>query len=106
MTRQELETWLCGDGAPLPTLGDVATLLGESPAMVRAVFPARFAPARFIVAVLRDVFPDDGLVRRWLRTPRVEFDGLCGRDLLWSGQAGAVERLALREWHEAGARVA
>jgi hypothetical protein len=103
MTRQELERWLCGDGATLPTIADVATLLGVSPAAARA-----FAAVRFTVAVLRDVFPDDGLVRRWLRTPRVEFGGLCGVDLLWSGQAGAVERLALREWHgeaaEASAR--
>jgi hypothetical protein len=98
MTRQELERWLGGDGAALPTMGDVATLLGVPPVAARA-----FAPVRFTVAVLRDVFPDDGLVRRWLRAPRAEFDGLSGLDLLWAGNAGAVERLAVREWHDAGA---
>jgi hypothetical protein len=103
MTRQELEAWLCGDGTPVPTPAEIAAVLGvthESIADTSLLRVAhRLAGVRFTIAVLRDVFTDDGAVRRWLRAPREEFDGLSATDLLWAGQARAVEELAMREWH-------
>jgi hypothetical protein len=103
MTRQELEQWLCGDGTLLPTAAEVAALLGVTRhVMVDAapqVAARRLAHARFAIAVLRDVFGDEHAVRCWLRTPRPELDGRCGRDLLWAGETRAVEDLAVREWN-------
>lgn len=103
MTRQELEGWLGGDRAPLPTSAEIAAVLGVTldaigePSPLRAV--RRLAGARFTVAVLRDVFGDDAAVRRWMRTPREELDGLAPLDLLWAGEVPALETLAMRLWH-------
>ena len=98
MTRQELEAWLCGDDAPLPTAAEVASLLGAP--------VGGGARLRFTLALLRDALPDDALVRRWLRTPRAELGGRTGVDLLRAGATDVVEELALREWHRPGAHLA
>lgn len=107
MTRQELETWLCGGGTPALTPAEIASVLGvplhsiADTALLRVA--DRLGGLRFTIAVLRDVFADDPGVRRWLRTPRAELDGRCALDLLRAGRARAVEELAVREWHRPGA---
>lgn len=110
MTRQELEAWLGGDRSALSTAGEIAEVLGVTldaigdPSPLRAA--RRLAGARFTVAVLRDVFGDDRGVRRWMRAPRPELDGLAPLDLLWAGEVPAIETLAMREWHWALVAVA
>ena len=103
MTRQELERWLCGGGAPLPTPAEIAAVLGvaldtiaDTPLLRVA---NRLARVRFTIAVLRDVFADDQGVHWWLRLPRPEWRGRSALELLLRGQALPVEELALREWH-------
>jgi hypothetical protein len=96
MTRAELEAWLCGDVMLVPGAAEIATLLHFPPYAV----DARLGGAGFAVAVLRDAFPDDASVRRWLRAPRPEWAGHCALDLLWTDQVQAVEATAVRTWHE------
>lgn len=110
MDRAQLESWLCGPDAPVPTPEEIVTLLGLSiedvgdTTLLRTA--ARLRALRFVLAVLRDVFADDLSVRFWLRTPRPRLGGLCALDLLLAGRLDAVEEMAVREWHEgsAGAR--
>jgi hypothetical protein len=103
MTKQELETWLCGAGAPVPTPAEIAGVLGvphesiADTALLRV--SSRLTRVRFTIAVLRDVFADDEGVRWWLRAPRAELHGRTGLELLMAGQTPAVEELAVREWH-------
>jgi hypothetical protein len=103
MTRQELERWLCGSGALLPTPAEIAAVLGvafetiEDTPLLRVA--NRLSRVRFTIAVLRDVFADDQGVRWWLRLPRAEWRGRSALDLLLRGQTQPVEELALREWH-------
>ena len=106
MTKQELETWLCGDGAPVPTPAEIAAVLGVAldsiadTALLRV--STRLTRVRFTIAVLRDVFVDDQGVQWWLRLARPELRGRCALDLLMSGQSQLVEELAVREGHRPG----
>ena len=110
MTRQELEGWLCGGDAPLPTPAEIAAVLGvaldtvEDTPLLRV--SSRLARVRFTIAVLRDVFADDLGVRWWLRLPRAEWRGRSPLELLLRGQTQPVEDLALREWHRPSGVVA
>jgi hypothetical protein len=103
MTRQELETWLCGGRTPVITPAEIAAVLGvpldeiDDTTLLRVA--ERLAGVRFTIAVLRDVYPDDPSVGRWLRVPRAELGGGTGVDFLRAGRAGPVEELAMREWH-------
>lgn len=103
MDRQQLETWLCGPDAPVPTPAEIARVLGVpldsigDTTLLRAA--DRLRAVRFAVAVLRDVYADDADVRRWLRAPRAELDGRRALDLLFAGRADAVAELAVRDWH-------
>ena len=103
MARAELEAWLCGDAALVASAAEIATMFRRSTAAEAEASlgadAARLAGARFVLAVLRDVFPDDASVRRWLLAPRREWAGACGVDLLWRGESGALEEMAVREWH-------
>ena len=103
MNKHELEIWLCGPDAPALTPAEIAAVLGLPVEAIADTTLLRVADRRralqFTLAVLRDVFPDDEDVRRWLRTPRAEFGGLCGLELLFAGRLRAVEDLAVREWH-------
>ena len=110
MTRQELERWLCGDEAPLPTPAEIAAVLGVALDAVADTpllrVSNRLARVRFTIAVLRDVFADDQGVRWWLRLPRAEWCGRSALDLLLRGQTQPVEELALHEWHRPSDMVA
>lgn len=100
--RQELERWLCGADATVPTLAATAAALGvaldasDDAALRREL--RRLAAARFTVAVLRDTFTRDEEVRGWLRAPRAALGGLSALDALWAGEVTAVEALAMAEW--------
>ena len=110
MTRQELERWLCGGGAPPPTPAEIAAVLGVALDTIADTpllrVSNRLSRVRFTIAVLRDVFADDQGVRWWLRLPRPEWRGRSALELLLRGQAQPVEELAVREWHHPSGVVA
>lgn len=81
MSRAQLETWLVG--ARDPSLSESAQ------------------SRRFILAVLRDLFPNDIDVQLWLTTPRAELRGAAARELLTSHRIGEVEALVVRLWNQA-----
>jgi hypothetical protein len=103
MNRQELEQWL-GDreGRPL-VLSDVAEVLhvimDASRQPVALEDSAALRELRFAVTVLRDVFPRDADVRRWLVAPSTAVDGLTPADLLSSGCVREFADLAVAEWN-------
>ena len=80
MGKAELEGWLLG-AAP-PPLSDQAR------------------SRRFILAVLRDLYPNDFDVQAWLTAPREELGGVSCRDLMTSSRIAEVEALVLRRWNE------
>jgi hypothetical protein len=55
---------------------------------------------RFVLAVLRDLYPNDIDVQLWLTTPRPELRGAAARDLLTSHRIGEVETLVVRLWNQ------
>ncbi|HKO15419.1 MAG TPA: antitoxin Xre/MbcA/ParS toxin-binding domain-containing protein [Gemmatimonadaceae bacterium] len=103
MNRRELERWLCGPDVRGPDPAEIARLLGVplddigDTTLLRTV--RRLRAVRFVLAVLRDVYADDGDVRRWIRKPRAELENRRALDLLLAGRAREVEELVLREWH-------
>ena len=103
MTKEQLESWLCGPEAPAPTSAEIAAVLGVPVEAIADTTLLRVADRRralrFTLAVLRDVFTDDEDVRSWLRTPREELGGRSALELLRAGRLRAVEDLAVREWH-------
>ena len=100
LLADQLARWLFRDAPRVPTLDDMASVFGLSFDAEGADVPET-PPERllFTAAVLRDAFPDDGAVRRWLRTPDPERDGQRPLDLLLVGRAGELETLAVREWN-------
>jgi hypothetical protein len=97
--REELERWLCGPGSAVPSLDAMASLFGlcfDAPAGDAATLPHRL---RFTVAVLRDAFPSDGAVRRWLRSPTAELGGERPLDLVLRGHVEQLEDLAVAAWN-------
>ena len=99
---RDLERWLCDPTAPLPSLDDLACAFGVSfdtaDAFAGGADDALPSRLRLTLAVLRDAFPDDGAVRRWLRAPAAELDGDRPLDLLLRGCIDRLEELAIREW--------
>jgi len=57
-------------------------------------------PERFVLAVLRDMYPDDRDVSRWLHEARPELGGKCASDLLATSRAVEIEALVVRDWNE------
>ena len=80
MSRAELEAWLVG------TPGDAISENART--------------RRFVLAVLRDLFPHDIDVQLWLTTPRSELRGATARELLTSHRIGEVESLVVRLWNQ------
>jgi len=99
MRQHELEMWLCGDGDDGPTAGDVA-ILGADPG---ALSPAAIRSIGFVLAVLRDMYPDDAAVWRWLWRPRRELGYARAADLLLAGNAARIETLVTYQWNAAQA---
>lgn len=103
MSRDELELWLCGPGVRIPTHAELAaqvglplSSIGDSTLLRTA---RRLRCLRFVLALLRDVYADDEIVRQWLREPRAHLDGRSALDALRTGLVGTVEELAVYEWH-------
>lgn len=103
MTREELERWLCGPDVPPLEPVEIASALGVPERVAFDSTLVRTAPrlraARFTVTVLRDRFPEDGEVRRWLRRPRTELGQRSPLELLLAGYARPVEDLAVEDWN-------
>jgi hypothetical protein len=55
---------------------------------------------RFVLAVLRDLFPSDFDVQLWLTTPRAELRGATARELMTSARIREVETLVVRLWNQ------
>lgn len=102
MSRDELELWLCGPGARIPTHAELAAQVGlplssiGDSTLLRT--SRRLQCLRFVLALLRDVYADDDIVRQWLREPREVLDSRSALDALRTGRLAAVEELAVREW--------
>jgi hypothetical protein len=103
MERDELEQWLCGpDLLPLSPFA-TAEALGlpadalEDTTILRTLDSVR--ALQLTLAVLRDVFPADLDVWRWLETPRRELAGMTARAALVAGKSADVERLAVGTWN-------
>ena len=104
MDQIELERWLC-DYALTPTPpAVVATALGLPAAKLADSTLLRVASRvralRLILEVLRDTFPDDAEVRRWLWTPHDGLDGWTPRLALLQGRVELVASLAVGVWNE------
>jgi hypothetical protein len=99
MRQHELEMWLCGDGDDGPTAVDVA-ILGADPG---ALPPQAIRSIGFVLAVLRDMYPDDSAVWRWLSRPRPDLGYARAADLLLAGDAARVETLVTYQWNAAQA---
>jgi hypothetical protein len=94
MRRSELAAWLCGPDAVVPPRERVLAALG-----LPAGAAASPESLRFVLAVLRDLYPGDLDVRRWLRLRRAELGGSRPADLLLAGRIAEVEELAVADWH-------
>jgi hypothetical protein len=99
MRQHELEMWLCGDGDDGPTAIDVA-ILGADPGALSARAIRSIA---FVLAVLRDMYPDDAAVWRWLWRPRPDLGYARAADLLLAGDGARVETLVTFQWNAAQA---
>ena len=103
MDRDELIRWLCAPDAIPPSPSMVAQALGLPATELADTTLLRVADRveslRLTLAVLRDAFPADVDVWRWLETPRVEFGGASSRDVLVSSPM-SVEALAIQAWNE------
>ena len=99
--HDELARWLCAPATPSPSLDDMACVFGLSFDTPGADAGGGLPPhrLRLTLAVLRDAFPTDGEVRRWLRAPDAARGGQRPLDLLLAGRAAELEALAVREWN-------
>ena len=103
MERDELEQWLCGPDTVPPSPTAAAEALGlpadalEDTTLLRTL--ARVTALQLTLAVLRDLFPADLDVWRWLETPRRELGGMTARSALVAGRCSEVERLAVDAWN-------
>jgi hypothetical protein len=103
MERDELEQWLCGADSDLLSPLAAAEALGlpadalEDTTLLRTI--ARVRALQLTLAVLRDVFPADLDVWRWLETPRRELGGMTARAAIVAGRGSDVERLAVAVWN-------
>ena len=104
MTRAELEQWLLGaldqESVPLGDVADVVHVMVEASRRALAIADgSEMRQLRFTLAVLRDVFPCDADIRRWLRTPSWHGERLTPADLVSLGRIGDLVDLAVAEWN-------
>jgi len=103
MDKRELQSWLCGPDARVPSPAEIARLLGvrletiADTTLLRT--STRLRALWFTIAVLRDVFVDDADVHLWLHRRRAELGDRSALDLLVAGRTDEVEALVMREWH-------
>ena len=93
-----LKAWLEPIAAPeSPEFeADLTFLIGADvdalPAASRSTMP-------FVLAVLRDIYPDDSGVLHWLTRDRADRPRTSALDLLTAGRLKEVERLLVRDWN-------
>jgi hypothetical protein len=106
MSKDELELWLCGPGARIPTHAELASQVGVPLSSIADTTllrtSRRLRCLRFVLAVLRDVYADDDVVRHWLRQPRAEIHGSSALASMLAGNVAAVDELVVGEWHRPG----
>jgi hypothetical protein len=56
-------------------------------------------PDDFILAVLRDIYPDEIAVKRWLNSPNGDLGGRAPVDLISAGHAADVESALVDHWN-------
>jgi hypothetical protein len=104
MDQLELERWLCDYALTPPPPAVIATALGlpagklADSTLLRV--ESRVRALRLILEVLRDTFPDDDEVRRWLWTPHDGLDGWTPRVALIQGRVELVASAAVGVWNE------
>lgn len=94
--KHQLETWLVGTYERPISAPTVGTLLGVGDESIPAT---RRRSARFVLAVLRDMFTNDHDVKHWLARSRPEFGNLSAAHVLLSGSLADVEEFVVREWN-------
>jgi len=94
--KPELERWLCGDHSR-PATADVAALLGAT----EELRPSQEQSLRFVLAVLRDIYPDDATVWRWLCEPHRDLGDAPPADLIRADRAAPLESLVVAKWNDA-----
>ena len=103
MDRDELERWLCGPETQPPLPSALADALGLPAIELADTTLLRVADRvhslRLTLAVLRDAFPCDVDVWRWLENRRPELGGKTPRQTLVR-DTFAVEALAIQTWNE------
>ena len=100
---EKLERWLCGPDAPPSSLDRIAAAFGVPMATARPLEDSAVERLRFTLMVLRDAFPDDWEMRRWLREPSMELEGIAPLDLLLRGSVDQLEALAVIAWNRRSA---
>ena len=103
MNRAELEKWLGENQERAVALNEVAALLhvvvDASREAVVFSNADELRELRFAIAVLRDVFPSDDDVQRWLRAPMRALAGDAPATLLSAGRVREFVDLAVAEWN-------
>ena len=56
-------------------------------------------PDDFVLAVLRDIYDQEGDIKRWLNTPHNELGGRSAVDLLSAGRIAEVESVLVQQWN-------
>jgi hypothetical protein len=62
--------------------------------------PSQEQSLRFVLAVLRDIYPDDATVWRWLHEPHGELGDAPPADLIRANRAAPLESLVVAKWNE------
>jgi hypothetical protein len=99
LAANELAQWLSSARTPAPRRDDLAAIGLAVAGLTERECSALAQRLRFTLAVLRDVFPADLDVRRWMHTPSTERCGERPLDVLLSGRIDQLERLAVGEWN-------
>ena len=101
-----LKRWLCDAASPAPTLEEIEEAFdvrfGAREAQEADDLASRL---HLMLAILRDLFPTDAGVRRWLRAPRLELGGERPMDLLLALRIAQLEQCALHAWSSASQSV-
>jgi hypothetical protein len=99
LEASQIKAWLAPTGHEVDTEceADIRFLLGADgdtlPLQSRCAMP-------FVLAVLRDIYPDDADVLHWLTRARPETSGMSALDLLTTGLVSDVEHMLVRAWNQ------
>jgi hypothetical protein len=96
MREARLRAWLL-PSQPAVTEAELRAMLGLSASDLAV--ESRDA-ITFSLAILRDIYPDDGDVRRWLAAPRHGFGGTTAIELFRRGLHATVTAALVNAWHQ------